>query len=63
MPGFMDLHLDFLEENEPVLALDIDGDVRAYPVQILTWHEIVNDTVGGVPVSVTYCPLCNSAVA
>ena len=55
--------VDFLEENEPVLALDIDGDVRAYPVQILTWHEIVNDTVGGVPVSVTYCPLCNSAVA
>ena len=55
--------VDFLEENEPVLAFDIDGDVRAYPVQILTWHEIVNDTVGGTPVAVTYCPLCNSAVA
>jgi hypothetical protein len=55
--------VDFLEENEPVLAVDIDGDVRAYPVQILMWHEIVNDTVGGVPVAVTYCPLCNSAVA
>jgi len=55
--------VDFLEENEPVLALDIDGEFRAYPVQIMTWHEIVNDTVGGVPVSVTYCPLCNSAVA
>ncbi|MDJ0768240.1 MAG: DUF3179 domain-containing protein [Ilumatobacter sp.] len=55
--------VDFLAENEPVLALEIDGDARAYPVQILTWHEIVNDTVGGVPVSVTYCPLCNSAVA
>jgi hypothetical protein len=41
--------VDFLEENEPVLAVDIDGDVRAYPVQILMWHEIVNDTVGGVP--------------
>lgn len=53
----------FLEENEPVLAVDIDGDVRAYPVQILMWHEIVNDTVAGVPVAVTYCPLCNSAVA
>ena len=35
----------------------------AYPVQILMWHEIVNDAVGGVPVAVTYCPLCNSAVA
>jgi hypothetical protein len=55
--------VDFLEENEPVLAVEIDGDVRAYPVQILMWHEIVNDTVGGVPVAVTYCPLCNSAVA
>ena len=46
-----------------MLALEIDGDARAYPVQILIWHEIVNDTVGGVPVAVTYCPLCNSAVA
>jgi hypothetical protein len=55
--------VDFLAENEPVLAVDIDGDARAYPVQILMWHEIVNDTVGGIPVTVTYCPLCNSAVA
>jgi len=55
--------VDFLADNEPVLALDIDGDARAYPVQILTWHEIVNDTVAGIPVAVTYCPLCNSAVA
>jgi hypothetical protein len=55
--------VDFLAENEPVLAVDIDGDVRAYPVQILMWHEIVNDTVGGIPVAVTYCPLCNSALA
>lgn len=55
--------VDFLEETEPVLAVDIDGEVRAYPVQILMWHEIVNDTVGDVPVAVTYCPLCNSAVA
>ncbi|MFW2333368.1 DUF3179 domain-containing protein [Ilumatobacter sp.] len=55
--------VDFLADNEPVLALEIDGDTRAYPVQIMTWHEIVNDTVGGVPVTVSYCPLCNSAVA
>lgn len=55
--------VDFLVDNEPVLALDIGGDARAYPVQILTWHEIVNDTVAGIPVAVTYCPLCNSAVA
>ena len=55
--------VDFLADNEPILAVDIDGDVRAYPVQILMWHEIVNDTVGDIPVAVTYCPLCNSAVA
>ncbi|MGI8793949.1 MAG: DUF3179 domain-containing protein [Acidimicrobiales bacterium] len=54
---------DWLGDNEPVLALTIGDETRAYPVQIMTWHEIVNDTVGGVPVSITYCPLCNSAVA
>jgi hypothetical protein len=53
----------YLTENEGVVVLDIDGDARAYPVQILIWHEIVNDVVGGVPVSITYCPLCNSAVS
>ena len=55
--------VSFLSADEPVLALQIAGDARAYPVQILIWHEIVNDTVGGVPVAVTYCPLCNSAIA
>jgi hypothetical protein len=53
---------DSLDETEPVIALEIDGDARAYPVDIMIWHEIANDTVGGVPVAVTYCPLCNSAV-
>jgi Protein of unknown function (DUF3179) len=52
----------WLTPKEPVLALTIDGDARAYPLQILMWHEIVNDVVGGVPVAVTYCPLCNSAL-
>ena len=52
----------WLEQNEPVIALEIEGEARAYPLQILTWHEIVNDTVGGVPVSATFCPLCNSAI-
>ncbi|MFV1999434.1 MAG: DUF3179 domain-containing protein [Acidimicrobiia bacterium] len=54
-------YLDILPANEPVVALEINGDARAYPVRALVWHEIVNDTVGGVPVAVTYCPLCNSA--
>lgn len=47
---------------EPVLSLIINGDARAYPLRLLLWHEIVNDVVGGVPVLVSYCPLCNSGV-
>ncbi|HSR72833.1 MAG TPA: DUF3179 domain-containing protein, partial [Kiloniellales bacterium] len=51
-----------LAPSEPVIGLAVEGDARGYPLRILTWHEIVNDTVGGRPVAVTYCPLCNSAV-
>lgn len=54
---------DFLEDSEPVLALTVGDETRAYPVQVLIWHEIVNDTLAAIPVSVTYCPLCNSAIA
>ena len=53
---------DWLSPKEPVIGLSINGDARAYPLRVLTWHEIVNDTVGGRPVAVTYCPLCNSAM-
>lgn len=53
---------DWLADNEPVIALELNGDARAYPLQILMWHEIVNDTVGDVPVIATFCPLCNSAL-
>lgn len=49
-------------KKEPVISLNIKGDIRAYPVRILMFHEIVNDTVGGVPVTITYCPLCNAAL-
>ena len=52
----------WLTGQEPVIALEIDGDARAYPLQIMIWHEIVNDVVGDVPVTVTFCPLCNSAI-
>ncbi|MGB5953468.1 MAG: DUF3179 domain-containing protein [Ornithinimicrobium sp.] len=55
--------VDWLEPREPVLTLTIDSATRAYPVRVMTWHEIVNDSLGGVPVAVTYCPLCNSGVA
>ncbi len=53
----------WLDDVQPVVSLEINGAARAYPLAILTWHEIANDTLGGVPVSVTFCPLCNSAVA
>lgn len=53
---------DWLADTEPVIGLSINGDARAYPLRVLTWHEIVNDTVGGTPVAVTFCPLCNAAI-
>jgi len=52
----------WLEEKEPVIHLAIGDDVRAYPLQILMWHEIVNDAIDGRPVAVTFCPLCNTAI-
>ncbi len=51
-----------LGPQEPVIGLSINGEARAYPLRILMWHEIVNDVIGGVPVSVTYCPLCNTSI-
>jgi hypothetical protein len=54
---------DWIEPREPVVELEIAGEARAYPLQILIWHEIANDEVGGTPVSVTFCPLCNTALA
>jgi Protein of unknown function (DUF3179) len=49
--------------REPVLVAAVGRAARAYPLQILLWHEIVNDRLGGLPIAVTYCPLCNSAMA
>lgn len=51
-----------MADTEPVIGLIINGEAKAYPLSILTWHEIVNDEIGGVPVTVTFCPLCNSAI-
>jgi Protein of unknown function (DUF3179) len=53
---------EWLEDREPVIELEVEGEARAYPLQILIWHEIVNDTVAGRPVAVTFCPLCNTAL-
>ena len=61
-PQFVSVPEVELDDVEPVIGLEIDGDARAYPLRILTWHEIVNDTVGGLPVIVTYCPLCNAGI-
>ncbi len=52
----------WLDQYSPVIALDINGYARAYPLEILIWHEIVNDVLSGVPISVTFCPLCNAAI-
>ncbi len=53
----------WLKPLEPVILVQVRDDAKAYPIQILIWHEIVNDTVGGEPLIVTFCPLCNTAVA
>jgi hypothetical protein len=53
----------WLKDVEPVIQLEVDGEARAYPLQVLTWHEIVNDVIGNTPVLVTFCPLCNTAIA
>ncbi len=52
----------YLTPNDRVVGVSIGGKARAYPLRILNWHELINDRVGGVPVLVTYCPLCDSAV-
>lgn len=49
-------------DDDPVIAIGLNGDNRAYPARIMDRHEIVNDTIGGVPVAITWCPLCGSAV-
>jgi hypothetical protein len=53
----------WIQDNELVLAINYRGVKRVYPFQILVWHEIVNDTIAGDPILVTYCPLCGSGIA
>lgn len=53
---------DWLSDRDPVIFFREGDDVRAYPLAILIWHEIVNDEVGGKPVTVTFCPLCNASI-
>ena len=64
-PTFVDVNEadSWLKPVEPVVLVKVEEAARAYPLQILTWHEIVNDTVGDLPLTVTFCPLCNTAIA
>lgn len=55
--------VDWLSDSDRVLGINMGGESRAYPVAILNWHEIVNDSIGGRPVVVTFCPLCNTGMA
>lgn len=52
----------WLKPKEPVIVVVLEGQARAYPLQILIWHEIVNDRIGSLPIAVTFCPLCYSAL-
>lgn len=62
-PKFVPLsEVENIAATEPVIGLEVNGVARAYPLRVLTWHEIVNDVIGGVPVAATYCPLCNAAI-
>ncbi len=49
-------------DDELILGVIINGEAKAYPYGILNWHEIVNDTIGGLPVTITYCPLCDTGI-
>ena len=63
-PKFISIEVasQWLKPQEPVVAVEIGSTAKAYPMQILIWHEIVNDTLGTTPVAVTFCPLCYSAI-
>jgi hypothetical protein len=53
---------DYLFPDDEVFGVEINGDARAYPLRILNWHEMFNDVVGGVPVSLAYCTLCGAGI-
>lgn len=58
-PKFVSIeNADFMEDGDILIGLQYNGVTKSYPLKILVWHEIVNDNIGGIPVAVTYCPLC-----
>jgi len=54
---------EWIKDNELVMGIEYKGTSRAYPLQIMVWHEIVNDEIAGDPILITWCPLCGSAIA
>ena len=61
-PEFASVDQVNMEDQEPIISLAHNGIAKAYPLSILIWHEIVNDEIAGKPISVTYCPLCNTSI-
>ena len=63
-PSFVDVFDESrITDREPMITLELAGETpRAYPIRYLMWHEIVNDDIRGLPVAVTFCPLCNSGI-
>lgn len=59
---FPDEAAEWILDSDIVVGVEIEGDARAYPIRIIAWHEMVNDTIGGVPVSLAYCTLCGSPI-
>jgi len=53
---------DYITKKELVFGISINGDTRAYPYRFMDWHEMLNDTIGDVPVSLAYCTLCGSGI-
>ncbi len=53
---------DYLADDDLVFGVAINGDVRAYPLRIMGWHEMFNETIGGVPVALAYCTLCGAGI-
>jgi len=53
----------FMRPDDRILGIEINGTAKAYPIRILNWHEIVNDSIGNNSFAVTYCPLCGTGVA
>ncbi|MCB0133032.1 MAG: DUF3179 domain-containing protein, partial [Caldilineaceae bacterium] len=63
-PSFEDVDAaaTWLSDRDPVILFAHNDETRAYPLAVLIWHEIVNDEVGGKPVAITFCPLCNASI-